>query len=234
MQQSINLLPKQKVSTFILSELQKANKNTSNFSLYKKAIKKIFKLNTESSHCSYSTKNHNFFISGFLVGEASINVSAKKNATSKFGMVLDPEFNIAQHINGICYLYAALSLFNTGKIYFKSGSNATFVYKISNRESLYTKIMPFYEKYVYNFMCETHKQRIKIFSEILVLFKEKNHTDILFFKNELLPRWDLLRKQKTQSNESFTSLIQAQLFVDAHVFEKKCKKKSSETTRDNA
>lgn len=230
MQESINLLPKHKVSTLILTELQKANKNTSNFTLYKKTIKKIFKL----TDCSYSTKNYKFFVAGFLVGEASINVSAKKNDTCKFGMVIDPEFNIAQHINGICYLYATLSLFNTGKIYFKSGSNATFVYKISNRESLHTKIMPFYETYVYNFMSENHKQRIKVFNEILVLLKKKAHTDIFLFKNELITRWDLLRKQKGQSNESFTSLIQAQLFVDAHVFEKECKKKSSETTRDNA
>lgn len=217
MQESINLLPKAKVPTFILTELQKANKNTSNFILYKKTIKKIFAL----TDCSYSTKNYKFFAAGFLVGEASINVSAKKKNTCKFGMVVDPEFNVAQHINGICYLYATLSLFNTGKIYFKSGSNATFVYKISNRESLHTKIMPFYETYVYNFMSENHKQRIKVFNEILVLLKEKAHTDIFLFKNELLTRWDLLRKQKGQSNESFTSLIQAQLFVDAHVLLRK-------------
>lgn len=185
------------------------------------------------TECSYITKTHKFFIAGFLVCTASINVSVKKNDACKFGMVIDPEFNITQHINGICYLYAALSLFNTGKIYFKPGSNATFVYKINNRESLNTKIMPFYETYVYGFMSENHKQTVKIFNEILLLFRKKAHTDIFLFKNELLPRWDLLRKQKKQSNESFTSLIQAQLFIDDYILKKECKKKSSETTRDN-
>ena len=54
--------------------------------------------------------------------------SAKKLKTAKFGVIVDPEFSVTQHINGICHLYAALSIFKTGRIRHKGGSNATFVF----------------------------------------------------------------------------------------------------------
>ena len=39
---------------------------------------------------------------------------------------------LPEGINGICYLYAALSIFKTGRIRHKGGSNATFVFVISS------------------------------------------------------------------------------------------------------
>lgn len=209
-----SLLELNKISAYILEELKKANTSKpKNFALYKKRIKHIFKIDSLPK----ITANYKFFLGGFIAGEASINVSAKKNSSAKFGLVIDPEFSITQHVNGIEYLYAALCFFQTGRIRFKSGSNATFVYRIDNRESLENKIIPFWEKYIVPFQCIHHKERAELFKQLLVLFRNKAHQDLFSFKNKILPLWDKLRKQKGQANESFKDLKEAQFFIQNHV-----------------
>lgn len=216
---NINLLDSNnKISSGVLEKLKIINANKSkNFPQYKKAIKTIFNI----TKIPKITKTHKLFLAGFIIGEGSMNVSAKKSENSRFGVVIDPEFSITQHLNKIEYLYAALCFFNTGKITFKSKSNATLVYKISNRESLEKKVLPFWETYVSPFQSEKHKQRFNAFKELLLCFRKKHHLDFSSFKNEILFKWDFLRKQKNQKNQSFSDLHQAQLFVENHVNKKK-------------
>ena len=209
---STYLKPGEPVSPILLTKLAKANANysrTKKFLTYKQEILKIFALKPltqKSIACQ-------FYLAGFLEGEGSLSVGAKKNQTSQFKVYLDPEFNVTQHINGISNLFLAMYVFQTGRIRYKSGSLATFVYTIDNRQSLEEKVIPFYEEYVIPFCSAAKKQRLSIFKKLLCLFKAKAHLNQNRMIAEVLPLWDQLRMQKGQKNESFKSLLEAQNFV---------------------
>lgn len=207
----IFLKPGEKISEEILNNLKKINEKYTkekNFPEYEKAIRLLFHLkpvqiNTETRQ----------FLAGFCEGEASMNVGAKKNSTSRSKVYIDPEFNITQHVNGISSLYLAMCNFQTGRIRHKVGSNATLVYTIDNRQNLKEKVLPFYEKYIYPFGSPGKVRRGKIFQKLLFLFDEKAHLDLDRMIHEVLPLWDAMRIQVGQSNQTFGSLLEAQEYI---------------------
>ena len=164
-------------------------------------------------YIKYTSVKYKTFYGGFVVGEGSINVSIKKSTSALFGILLDPEFSITQHVNGFEFLFAALYLFETGSIHYKSGSNATLVYRIDNRTSLYEKVIPFWETYILPYQYSEGQQRIILFKRILFFLEQKKHKDKAFFVNKMLPIWDKLRKQKGQINQTFPSLEAATEFA---------------------
>lgn len=101
-----------------------------------------------------------------MEGEGSTNVSAKKLETAAFGVLVDPEFSITQHVDGIVHLHRALLTFNTGRISYKSGSDATMVFRIDNRQNLVEKVIPFYHDYVYEFSCNDKIERFENFKKL--------------------------------------------------------------------
>jgi hypothetical protein len=209
--QPFYLPPGQVIPKEITEELKTINDTYSkskDFPKYLQDIRKFFNLN----QTIHSTDSRLFF-AGFLEGEGSLNVSAKKLETAKFGLIVDPEFNLTQHINGVNHLYSALAIFQTGRIRYKSGSNATLVFTIDNRIALEEKVIPFYEKYVAPYAAPIKYKRVQTFKQILLLFKQDAHKDLDQFTNKLLPLWDSLRMQKGQSNESFSGLLEAQDFA---------------------
>ena len=224
----IIILPKEYLSDKVKENLKQANiikkQKKKNFKWYKTEIAKIFGI----QFIPKTIVKHKIFFGGFVAGEASINVSAKKSESALFGILIDPEFSINQHVNNFEYLFLALSLFETGSIHFKSGSNATLVYRIDNRQSLKQKVIPFWETYILPYQQGESKQRLILFKRILFYLEEKKHKDYYFFINIILPLWDKLRKQKGEINQSFHNLEEAQLFA---VTEQK-RKGSSETLRD--
>lgn len=202
----------------IIEQLTKANKdNKGDFPQYLLDLEKIFGLDPIPS----ITTEQKHFIAGFLEGEGSINVSAKHLKTSKFGIVVDPEFSVTQHVNGISQLHKVLNILKTGRIRFKSGSNATLVLIIDNRQSLLEKVIPFYENYVKPNSSSFKNERLYKFKKILVLMDKKKHQDQISFRDSILPLWNEMRIQKGQSNESFASLQDAQDYVDNFVKNKK-------------
>nr|QIQ59681.1 hypothetical protein [Trebouxia sp. A1-2] len=218
------ILPGESIDCQLIENLKRANllkkQKKKNFSWYKKEIKSIFGV---SENAKISVKYKNFY-GGFVAGEGSINVSAKKNKNALFGILIDPEFSITQHINGLYFLFTALSLFETGSIHYKQKSKNTLVYRIDNRKSIIEKVIPFWETYISPYTSKEQKQRIIIYKKILFLLEEKKHKDLFFFVNQILPLWDKLRKQKGQKNESFPNLETAKSFA--------VRKGSSETVRD--
>nr|ALA63887.1 putative LAGLIDADG homing endonuclease [Pseudopleurococcus sp. A SAG 2039] len=207
----VYLNPGQSVSETFLVQLKKINQDysqTKKFLKYCRDIESLFKL----SPVTKKTTQCHFFLAGFLEGAGCLNIGAKKNTTSRFKLYLDPEFNLTQHINGISNLYLAMCLFQTGRIRFKSGSLATFVYTIDNRLSLEQKVIPFYENYVILYGCSAKKKRLAVFKKLLQLFKEKAHLDLDKMVYEILPLWDQLRMQKS-SNQTFKNLKQAQIYI---------------------
>lgn len=206
------LISGEPVSQTLLEKLSELNANYSknkNFPSYIRGIQQIFQL----SPLTEKTLASKFYLGGFLEGEGSLNVGAKKNNVSQFKVYLDPEFNLTQHLNGISNLYLAMYVFQTGRIRFKSGSLATFVYTIDNRQSLEEKVLPFYEKYVNPFGSKVKKRRCLIFKNLLTLFKTKAHLNFKQMVHEVLPLWDQLRLQKGHTNETFKNLLEAQNYV---------------------
>ena len=210
-----------------LKAINAAAKRHKNFPAYVQALSRLFGFASRPV-----TESEKFFLGGFIVGQGSFNVSAKKKAASPFGMMLDPEFSITQHVNGVAHLLSALQIFRTGRIRYKSGSNATMVFRIDNRDSLLNKVVPFLEKYCQPHASQEWIARKSQYKELLLLFQTGQHKNLEGFQDKMLPIWGRLRKQILQSNSSFTSVEQAQQYVLQHV---ECKKKgSSETKRDLA
>jgi hypothetical protein len=63
-----------------------------------------------------------YFLGGFVEGEGSNSVSITVNKDFKFGVNIQPVFNVSQHKNGIDILYSFKELFNSGSVVEKSGS----------------------------------------------------------------------------------------------------------------
>jgi hypothetical protein len=153
------------------------------------------------------------------VGEASLNIRAKKLKTAKFGVIVDSEFTATEHINDICHLYAALSIFKTGRIRHKGG--AEFVFVVCDRVSIQDKVIPFFESYVLPYASFEKVERMQTFKELLLLMKSKEHLNLEGLINKVLPLWDSLRIQRGQKNQAFESLDEAQDFVRNHSKTKK-------------
>ncbi len=108
--------PKEKLSNHIIEQLGAANASGKEkpFHWYVEKVALIFKLKDKKSLTV--TEKEKLFFGGFLTGEGSINVSAKKYKGAKFGIVVDPEFSVRQHVNGISLFFTALCVFKTGSV----------------------------------------------------------------------------------------------------------------------
>lgn len=210
--QEITLQPGEKLTPEMLSKLKDANahfSNSKNFSQYLIELKALFKISQEPQ----VTTESKLFVAGFFEGEASMNVSAKKLATAEFGILLDPEFSVTQHVNGFATLYLALKILQAGRIRHKTGSNATLVLIIDNRRTLEEKVVPFYQQYVVPYGSSEKIRRLEQFEKLLALFKQSQHRQFQSFLTNMLPIWDYMRKQKGQSNQTFSDLEDARKFV---------------------
>lgn len=207
----IYLKPGENISQDFLNELSKINDRytkSGDFLNYQVELASLLKISRPQI-----TDKSVYFLAGFIEGEGSLNVGAKKNNSSNFKVYIDPEFSITQHINGITGLLLALSYFKTGRVRHKSGSNATFVFTIDNRKSLKEKVVPFYKTYISPFGSPVKVRRLKIFEILLNLFEEKAHLDLNKMLYQVLPLWDAMRMQVGQTNQTFKDLEDAQNYV---------------------
>ena len=160
------------------------------------------------------------FFAGFVEGEGSINVGAKKTKFAVLGLCIDPEFNITQSIFGVQHLYNALVYFKTGRLSYKSGSNATLVFRIDNRKTLKEIVIPFYKNYVVPFSSDKKIERFNLFSQLLDYFDLGYHLELTTMIEHILPLWDQMRLQQGQSNETFASIQEAKDYIINHVKDK--------------
>ncbi len=202
---SILLKPGERLPQNIIDGLKKANSTmnkSANFSQYKNTIQILL----QCSDFVSMNEMQKYYLGGFLEGEGSLAVGAKKGKNCKFGAYLDPCFNVTQHVNGAKHLYECLCFFGTGRIRYKNGSNATLVFEIDTRRSLQEKLVPFYREYVIPFACKAKRKRFENFCSLLDAFDQKKHLEFRSFVYELAPIWDEMRMQKGQSNQTFASL----------------------------
>lgn len=214
--QNFKIQPGEALPIAIKDQLKQINDQftrTKNRDQYLKSLKDVFNLSGDVQ----VTKESKIFLGGFIEGEASLNVSVKKHSQSKFGVLVDPEFSITQHVNGFSMLYFALVVLNAGRISYKSGSNATLVFRIDSRQTLKEKVLPFLSIYVTPYGSTIKANRLVTFKQIMDLFDQDAHQNVKDLLYKILPLWDVMRMQVGQSNQAFANLQEAQQYVISFV-----------------
>ena len=121
-----------------------------------------------------------YFLGGFVEGEGSNSVSISINKNFKYGINIQPVFNVTQHKNGLSILYSYKELFNSGSIVEKSGSPDIFVYTLKGYKQIIKNVIPFLEVYVQPFSCK--KEEYFLFKEIVLQSsegKQKNKESLI-------------------------------------------------------
>lgn len=130
-----------------------------------------------------SNNNYKYWLGGFIEGEGSLTISIVKNEKAPHDILLQPEFNVAQHKNGLNILNSFKSIFNDkGHILKKSGSKNVWVYSLKGIKNLNEYLIPFYLKYVVNYSSKYNSKEFNKFVFILNQLKEKSKFD----KNEFI------------------------------------------------
>jgi hypothetical protein len=114
-----------------------------------------------------------WFLAGFVEGEGSLCVSIKRHPTCRHGYYVDPGFFLYQHESGRALLELAQSIFGSGTISRKSGSEHVLVYEVSSTAVLRERVIPFFERYVVPFSCK--RETFMRFAEILEMMQRKEH-----------------------------------------------------------
>ena len=111
-----------------------------------------------------------YFLGGFVEGEGSNSVSISINKNFKYGINIQPVFNVTQHKNGIDILYSFKNLFKAGSVVEKPGSPDIFVYTLKGYKQIIKHVIPFLETYVQPFSCK--KEEYFIFKTIVLQSSE--------------------------------------------------------------
>lgn len=122
----------------------------------------------------YDTKNPNvlYFLGGFVEGEGSNSVSISVGKLFKYGINLQPVFNVTQHENGLKILHAYKELFGAGSVLPKSGSPHIWVYTIKGYKHIITRVIPFLETYVQPYSCKVREYLL--FKQLVLMSAEGN------------------------------------------------------------
>ena len=112
-----------------------------------------------------------YFLGGFVEGEGSNSVSVTIHKNFKYGVNIQPVFNISQHKNGLDILYSYKELFgDAGSVVEKSDSTDIYVYTLKGYKQIIKYVIPFLEIYVQPFSCK--KEEFSIFKKIVILSSE--------------------------------------------------------------
>lgn len=107
-----------------------------------------------------------YFLGGFVEGEGSNSVSISINKNFKYGINIQPVFNVSQHKNGLSILYSFKELFNCASVLEKSGSPEIYVYSLKGYKQIIEHVIPFLETYVQPFTCK--KEEYLVFKQIVL------------------------------------------------------------------
>nr|YP_010697828.1 LAGLIDADG homing endonuclease [Porodaedalea chrysoloma]WCF76789.1 LAGLIDADG homing endonuclease [Porodaedalea chrysoloma] len=87
--------------------------------------------------------NYLHFLAGFVEGEGSMSVSVSVNDKFKYGVSIQPVFNVTQHKNGMSILNSFKELFEGGSVTAKFGSPDIFVYTLKGYKNIKKSALPF-------------------------------------------------------------------------------------------
>jgi LAGLIDADG endonuclease len=118
------------------------------------------------SNIKINDKNYIYFLAGFIEGEGSISVSVTIHKDFKYGVNIQPVFNITQHKNGLDILSSFKELFEAGSIVSKSGSPDIYVYTLKGYKQIIKSVLPFFDTYICPFSCK--KEKYYIFKQVVL------------------------------------------------------------------
>jgi LAGLIDADG DNA endonuclease family protein len=116
-----------------------------------------------------------YFLGGFFEGEGSNSVSISIHPKFKYGVNVQPVFNVTQHVNGLDILKSFKDLFNGGSLVLKSGSSDVYVFSIKGYKQILERVIPFLEIYVQPFSCK--RDEYSVFKQICILSSEGKQKD---------------------------------------------------------
>lgn len=119
--------------------------------------------------------NYLYFLGGFVEGEGSMSVSVTIHKDFKYGVNIQPIFNVTQHKNGLEILNSFKNLFGEGSIVNKSGSPDILVYTVKGYNKIIKEVLPFLEVYVCPFSCKI--EEYSIFKQIVLQSSEGKQKD---------------------------------------------------------
>ncbi len=115
--------------------------------------------------------NYLYFLAGFVEGSMSVSITIHKDF--KYGVNIQPVFNVTQHKNGLDILNSFKEV--EGSIVQKSGSPDIFVYTLKGYKKIITKVLPFLEIYMCPFSCKM--EEYSIFKQIVIQSSEGKQKD---------------------------------------------------------
>lgn len=131
-----------------------------------------------------------YFLGGFVEGEGSNSISVTVNKNFKYGINLQPVFNVSQHKNGLDILYSIKLLFEGAgsvvglKNLLAYATPDIYVYTLKGYKQIIKYVIPFLETYVQPFSCK--KEEYAIFKEVVMLSsegKQRNKEDLIAWLN---------------------------------------------------
>nr|WCF76744.1 LAGLIDADG homing endonuclease [Porodaedalea mongolica] len=114
--------------------------------------------------------NYLHFLAGFVEGEGSMSVSVSVNDKFKYGVSIQPVFNVTQHKNGMSILNSFKELFEGGSVTAKSGSPDIFVYTLKGYKNIKKSALPFLDSRVCPFSCKM--EEFSIFKQVVIALSE--------------------------------------------------------------
>ena len=122
-----------------------------------------------------------YFLSGFIDGEGSFNISFAKHPTMKSRWIILTKFQIYQHQNYRDVLELFCEVLGTGRIDKKSGSDVLSL-TVESRQNLSEKIIPFLKRYP----LATKADAFRKFSIIIEMLNRSEHRTRKGFKKIVL------------------------------------------------
>ena len=119
------------------------------------------------------------WIVGFVDGEGCFSISIFKNATTKYGYQVFPEFVVTQGAKSLSVLEEIQTYFGCGKIYENRRTDNhhenLYRYCVRSVNDLQTKIIPFFKKYTLH---TAKSQDFLVFCEVMILIENKIHLSL--------------------------------------------------------
>ena len=117
----------------------------------------------------FINQNHGYYIAGFVDGEGSFNLSIKRRKDYSDNWKITASFNVSQKDRVI--LSFVKKIIGCGTL--RERKDGVVYYEVTNINSLYENIIPFFERF--NFLSARKKSNFSIFREIVKKMYKKEH-----------------------------------------------------------
>lgn len=146
------------------------------------------------------------YIAGFVDGEGSFHIAIQRRNSMRLKWQLIPEFRVSQHKDRINMLRIIKKTFGCGiiKPNHRHTNDKNYVYVVRNRDDLYNKIIPFFEKFP---LISGKNNDFKKFADIIRRMKNGEHLVKDEFEKMLKVAFSMNRKGKYRTKYNLDSFI---------------------------